>query len=418
VAGVSVGAGVEGPPIATLDSSTHPLSSGWYANNSPALEWSADDTTGIIGYSYVIDQLPDTVADETSEGDATSVSYADLADGVWYFHVCAENGSGLWGPTLTRVVRIDTRPARFSWQGMSPKLLYRTEPVRLSLSITDLSGTIRVTYRVFDAWGGRVARRGGIAFTPGLRSLSVSTVYANGRPFLSGLYRVRLRLVDAAGNARVTGAVNFRDYRPARARVWSHVSGAGRRVALTFDDGYDATAWASILSVLRARGVRATFFVNGCHVAEHPDLARRTAALGNAIGAHTWSHNLTTLQTRQEIVDELHREIAQWWRVARVTPVPYFRPPYGGYDGETLSVAGSLGFARVILWDVDPSDWAGAGSSAIVHRVLSHAHPGSIVLLHCTRETAGALPAIIAGLRARGYSAVTLPALMHAAGYR
>ena len=60
---------------------------------------------------------------------------------------------------------------------------------------------------------------------------------------MPGLYRVGLTLTDQAGNVTVTGTRAFRDYRPAPARVWRRVGGAGRRVALTFDDG-GAGPWA------------------------------------------------------------------------------------------------------------------------------------------------------------------------------
>jgi len=71
----------------------------------------------------------------------------------------------------------------------------------------------------------------------------------------------------------------------------------------------------------------------------------------------------------------------------------------------------------VILWDVDPQDWASPGSSAIASRVLSSVRPGSIVLLHLRAQTAAALPTILRGLRARGYQVVTVPKLFRAAGY-
>ena len=45
----------------------------------------------------------------------------------------------------------------------------------------------------------------------------------------------------------------------------------------------------------------------------------------------------------------------------------------------------------------------------LVRYVLAHVHPGSIVLMHNGPEvTAAALPALVAGLRAQGYSLVTL----------
>jgi len=44
--------------------------------------------------------------------------------------------------------------------------------------------------------------------------------------------------------------------------------------------------------------------------------------------------------------------------------------------------------------------------------------PGSIVCMHLTPQTAAALPAILRGLRARGFKCVSLPELFRAAGRR
>jgi len=50
--------------------------------------------------------------------------------------------------------------------------------------------------------------------------------------------------------------------------------------------------------------------------------------------------------------------------------------------------------------------------------VLSHIHSGAIVCMHLRPQTAAALPVILSGLHARGYKAVSLPELFHAAGMR
>ena len=53
---------------------------------------------------------------------------------------------------------------------------------------------------------------------------------------------------------------------------------------------------------------------------------------------------------------------------------------------------------------------------AIVQRALAGAHPGAIILMHdaggTRTETVAALPAIIEGLRKRGYTLVTVPRLL------
>ena len=106
-----------------------------------------------------------------------------------------------------------------------------------------------------------------------------------------------------------------------------------------------------------------------------------------------------------------------WWDVARNTPAPYFRPPYGAYDAKALRAAGDTGYSRTILWDVDPRDTRRPGSSVIAHRVISGAREGSIVEMNVLGETATALTRILRGLHRKGLRPVTLPVLFQSAGY-
>jgi PKD repeat protein len=61
-------------------------------------EWTASDSDGIAGYSYVLDGVVDTVVDGISEGMATIKLY-ELSEGVYYFHVAALDGAGNWSET-------------------------------------------------------------------------------------------------------------------------------------------------------------------------------------------------------------------------------------------------------------------------------------------------------------------------------
>jgi Tetratricopeptide repeat len=67
--------------------------------NAATFSWSATDTTGIVGYSYAVDQAATTVPAETSVGTATSATFPNLPAGISYLHVRALDGAGHWGPT-------------------------------------------------------------------------------------------------------------------------------------------------------------------------------------------------------------------------------------------------------------------------------------------------------------------------------
>ena len=314
-------------------------------------------------------------------------------------------------------VKIDTTPPRFEWRGVSPGVIDRVRAVRFRFIIRDIGGPIRLSWRATDQYGTFAASKGRLEREPGRREIEVVPRNENHKAFMPGLYRVGLTLTDQAGNVTVTGARAFRNYRPAPAKVWRRVSGAGRRVALTFDDG-GAGPWASMLNTLKAYHAHATFFPLGPWAQASPSLMRRTVAEGHAVGSHGWTHTAMTRQSYSGVRGEWIRSEAPWWNAAGATPAPYCRPPYGDYNGTTVAASGSAGFTRVILWDVDPQDWSEPGSSVIAQRVLSHVRPGSIVCMHLRGQTAAALPTILSGLRARGYKAVSLPELFRAAGYR
>ncbi|MBU0606926.1 MAG: hypothetical protein KKI08_03530, partial [Armatimonadetes bacterium] len=67
----------------------------------PVLRWRATDTTGLKGYSFVLDQNSATVPDATIEGPEVAKSFDAMAGGIWYFHLRAQDGAGNWGAPTT-----------------------------------------------------------------------------------------------------------------------------------------------------------------------------------------------------------------------------------------------------------------------------------------------------------------------------
>ena len=95
------------PGGVTIFSDTHPFQSDWYNNNSPVISWDKDPD--VAGFSYVLDNKPGTVPENTINTEATSMAFPDLSDGLWYFHIKA-NKKGVWGAVGHFLVRIDTAP--------------------------------------------------------------------------------------------------------------------------------------------------------------------------------------------------------------------------------------------------------------------------------------------------------------------
>jgi peptidoglycan/xylan/chitin deacetylase (PgdA/CDA1 family) len=98
-------------------------------------------------------------------------------------------------------------------------------------------------------------------------------------------------------------------------------------------------------------------------------------------------------------------------------PKPWFRCPFGAgmEDERVLAALAELGYQHV-GWDVDPEDWNETHGAADVARLVLEGVRGrdgdTIVLLHgWPAATAGALPAILDGLRSDGVELVTIDAL-------
>jgi peptidoglycan/xylan/chitin deacetylase (PgdA/CDA1 family) len=151
----------------------------------------------------------------------------------------------------------------------------------------------------------------------------------------------------------------------------------------------------------------ATFFVLGQNVRIHPDLVTRMVRSGMVVGNHTWDHRDMKRLSLDEARSEVDRTSAE---IARVTGVSttLLRPPYGSMSPQTAT----LGQA-IILWDVDTEDWKNRDASITTSRALATVRPGSIILMHDIHaSTIEAVPAIIAGLKARGFTLVTVPVLL------
>lgn len=194
-------------------------------------------------------------------------------------------------------------------------------------------------------------------------------------------------------------------------------------VALTFDAGANADGLASILATLDAKNVPATFFLTGHFADAYPAQSRKIADAGHRLANHTVNHpHLPTLgdaQVRAQVLDA-ERKIRA---TTGASPKPLFRFPYGDRNTHTIALVNNLGYA-CIRWTVDTLGWKGTdpgGQTAgtVTQRVVNAATPGEIVLMHVgsnpddhTTLDADALPAVIDALRAKGYSFVTLDALL------
>lgn len=192
-------------------------------------------------------------------------------------------------------------------------------------------------------------------------------------------------------------------------------------VALTFDDGPDPEWTPAILDILKARGIKATFFVVGSEAERYPEIIQRIVAEGHEIGNHTFTHpNLAEapaslikleLNATQRLIESL---------TGRSTTL--FRPPYNADSRPAnmqellpIGIAQSMGYMTV-LENVDPRDWQKPNKNKLLDRVKTELPHGNIILLHDgggdRSATVAALPKILDYLHERGNRVVLISKLL------
>ena len=158
----------------------------------------------------------------------------------------------------------------------------------------------------------------------------------------------------------------------------------GPYIAMTFDDGPSATLTPKLLDLLAAHHIKATFFVLGEMVAEHPEILARAAREGHEIASHSWSHPNLAKMSQESVRSQLQRTNDAIKNATGKGPV-CFRPPYGSItERQKKWIHDEYGY-DIILWDMDPRlETTGPGSSP--QSYLKETRPGSMC---CPRYSPG-----------------------------
>ena len=189
--------------------------------------------------------------------------------------------------------------------------------------------------------------------------------------------------------------------------------GNAKYVALTFDDAPSAST-DKILSILKEKGVSATFFLSGEAAKGNPKAAKAIAAAGCELGSNSMTDDSLKGQDRDAAREQVNRGFATVKSTAGVKTA-LLRAPYAAFDGQNWLDCMEL-VAASVSWNVDSGDWMLEGADTTVSNVVDNVTPGDIVLLTDSDETAEqtveALPRIIDGLTQDGYKIVTLGELI------
>ena len=191
----------------------------------------------------------------------------------------------------------------------------------------------------------------------------------------------------------------------------------GKVCCLTFDDGPSPNT-DRVLEILDRCGIKATFFVVGSAAtsAASQQRMRDIVAAGHTIAMHSWSHDYKKVYASVEAFLEEFDRLYQWiYEVTGVYPSVY-RFPGGSINGYDRGVYQEI-IAEMTRRGFVYFDWNASAQDATVHpRPAADSTRDSlrgigrdlvVVLSHDSAArgtTVDALPAIIEGYQAAGYS--------------
>ena len=179
-------------------------------------------------------------------------------------------------------------------------------------------------------------------------------------------------------------------------------------IYLTYDDGPHPATTDRILNLLAKSNAKATFFVNGRHVDQHPTYLKKVTAQGHALGNHTQDHENLAAKNKRIIRQQLTDVVDS----VGPTLGDCMRPPGGMINqraGRTITEMGIV----PIMWTGHAQDWAPPPVSRMVQMLKEATEPGAVILLHdsANMEPTVATSAImIPWWTKQGYRLETIPA--------
>ncbi len=184
-----------------------------------------------------------------------------------------------------------------------------------------------------------------------------------------------------------------------------------KKIYLTFDEGYENGYSSKILDVLKAKNVKAAFFVTKPYIDSNPELIKRMVAEGHLVGNHSVKHLSSPTLSDSQLQNELTETANAFEKVTGQSMPKVFRPPMGEYSERTLAVTSNMGY-KTVFWSFAYKDWltdAQPGKDVAYNSVMSKYHNGAVLLLHAvSKSNTEALGDIIDSLKAKGYTFDTL----------
>lgn len=210
---------------------------------------------------------------------------------------------------------------------------------------------------------------------------------------------------DAAGNPPTAPclAMRPRQFQPEN----------GKMAFLTFDDGPYPSTTPKILAILAQEKVHATFFDVGQQVELNPNLLKAEYEQGNAIGNHTYSHNMAEVYKGPEaFLSDVTKAETVIYNAIGIRP-QIIRAPGGTVGNFNINYFNAVDAGGYLMedWNVDTGDTDASlvPENQLIHNVEQQTQGKTrvVILMHDLagkNTTIQALPVIIEMLKKQGFS--------------
>lgn len=190
-------------------------------------------------------------------------------------------------------------------------------------------------------------------------------------------------------------------------------------VYLTFDDGPSANT-DTILQILDQYGIKATFFVVGRTSEQDQQRMRDIVNAGHTLAMHSWSHDYRTIYASVDAFLEDFDRLFQWIEEVTGVQPQIFRFPGGsinGYDrGTYQEIVAEMSRRGFVYFDWNASAQDATVKPLPADTIAANCLKGIgknrvVVLCHDSSArvtTTEALPAVIEGYQAAGYTFAAL----------
>lgn len=188
-----------------------------------------------------------------------------------------------------------------------------------------------------------------------------------------------------------------------------------RVVAITFDDGPNSVYTPQVLEIFSKAKGKATFFMIGEQMRNHPEIVKQVLDQGHEIGNHTFTHPKLSKLSIKDSLEEIEQTEKLIEEMTGRKPI-VFRPPFLDYNQDTLSILQQKGYAMIGALNLEAQDWVEPGVEHILEKSRDVVKNGGILIFHDgygdRTQTIEAVRILVSELTSQDYQLVTVSELL------